>query len=123
MIRNEDNHTNATKLTTVRICDGVRETFSQDGAILLDIDHGRCLSLNVVGARIWRMLKEQKSSDEVLHQLQIEFKEISGQQLRMDYLDFVQQLQRNGLVIVPPSILQEIGDDVGNSGLPFDQVA
>ena len=123
MIRNEGNGTSAAKLTVVRLCDGVREAFNQDGAILLDIDHGRCLSLNVVGSIIWKMLKEQKSSDEVLDQLQRDFKEVSFEQLRMDYFDFVQQLQQNGLVNVPPATLKGRGDEAANSGLPFDQVA
>src|ERR1051326_1505648 len=121
MIRNENTQSTALKTAAVTICDGVREAFNQDGAILLDIDHGRCLSLNVVGSRIWKMLKEQKSSDEVLDQLQIDFGEVSGEQLRADYLDFVQQLQRNGLVVVSPSTLRGRADETGRSSLPFDK--
>lgn len=123
MNRNENTQSTAVKVAAITICDGVREAFNQDGAILLDIDHGRCLSLNVVGSRIWKMLKEHKSSDEVIDQLQRDFEEVPGEQLRMDYLDFVQQLQRNGLVTVPPSTLRGRADETERSGLPFDQVA
>ena len=31
----------------------VRSTYSEDGAVLLDIRKGLCYSLNVVGARMW----------------------------------------------------------------------
>src|ERR1700722_84240 len=37
------------------ISPGVRATCNQDGAVLLDIDHGLCYSLNAVGGRIWQV--------------------------------------------------------------------
>ena len=38
------------------IPDGIRETVSEDGAVLLDIDQGICFSLNPVGLKIWELL-------------------------------------------------------------------
>jgi len=32
---------------------GVRSTYSQDGALLLDVSKGQCYRLNVVAAQIW----------------------------------------------------------------------
>ena len=40
------------------IAPGVRETASEDGAVLLDIEQGICFSLNPVGLKIWELLEE-----------------------------------------------------------------
>ena len=41
----------------VVIAPSVRETASEDGAVLLDIEQGICFSLNPVGLKIWELLK------------------------------------------------------------------
>src|SRR2546423_7552409 len=42
----------------IKLSENVRETITQDGAVLLDIEQGLCFSMNPVGARIWEMLKQ-----------------------------------------------------------------
>src|ERR1039458_8095163 len=44
-------------ITDFTIAPGVRETASEDGAVLLDVEQGVCFSLNPVGLRIWELLK------------------------------------------------------------------
>ena len=39
------------------IAPSVRETASEDGAVLLDIEQGICFSLNPVGLKIWELLE------------------------------------------------------------------
>jgi len=36
----------------------VRSTYTQDGAVLLDVEKGLCYSLNVVAAKVWNTLEE-----------------------------------------------------------------
>jgi hypothetical protein len=90
---------NSTPTTyAVKLSPGVRDAASEDGAILLDIDNGSCLSLNAVGAKIWQMLKQEWQEDRIVMALQQEFTTIPISQLQQDYLDFVKELERNNLV-------------------------
>jgi hypothetical protein len=46
---------------TWAISPDVRATYSEDGAVLLDINKGMCYSLNAVGARIWVTIESSPS--------------------------------------------------------------
>jgi hypothetical protein len=81
----------------VELSSAVRDADSQDGAILLDIDSGSCLSLNAVGAKIWHMLKQNWGGDRVITALKQEFTEVPLSQLQQDYREFVRQLEVNKL--------------------------
>jgi hypothetical protein len=84
----------------VRISESVRDAISDDGAILLDVENGACLSLNSVGARIWEMLKKKCPGEEILSALKDQFEAVPISQLEHDYLDFVNQLQANKLACI-----------------------
>src|SRR5580700_10033433 len=64
---------NTINFEDITIASGVRETASEDGAVLLDIQQGICFSLNPVGLRVWTMLKQQFSLDQMADSLQQEF--------------------------------------------------
>jgi hypothetical protein len=80
--------------------DSVREIETPDGAALLDIQQGLCLSLNPVAMRIWRGLKLQKSLDQITDDLATEFREISRQQIRGDVFDFVSDIRQKCLLVL-----------------------
>ena len=86
----------------VELSPSVRDASNQDGAILLDIDSGNCLSLNAVGTKIWQMLKQGWRGDRIVNALQHEFNEMPFTQLKSDYLDFVRQLESNHLARLHP---------------------
>ena len=50
----------------IRSSANIRTVVNQDGGILLDIDRGRMLSSNPVGARIWQMIESGKSRTEIV---------------------------------------------------------
>ena len=75
----------------------VREIQTADGAVLLDIRQGRCLSLNPVGAEIWRLLKLGNSLNEIAAQLATQFEE-SGNPMFNDTRDFLAELWKSGLL-------------------------
>jgi len=81
----------------VVLAESVRDSTNQDGAVLLDIEQGLCLSLNVVGAKIWQMLKQDWTGAQIITALEREFVEIPQAQLQQDYVDFVRQLEANKL--------------------------
>lgn len=79
------------------ISPGVRETASEDGAALLDIEQGICFSLNPVGLKIWELLKTHHSLDEIVDDLAQEFP-VPRSQLLSDVAEFLQALEAKHLV-------------------------
>ncbi len=79
------------------IAPGVRETASEDGAVLLDVEQGICFSLNPVGLRIWELLKQRYSVDQIADALAKDFP-VSRAQLRSDVVDFLQALGAKRLI-------------------------
>jgi hypothetical protein len=83
--------------SALKIAKGVRETISQDGAVLLDIEQGLCFSLNPIGTRIWEMLKDGRSLDEITDALEQQFR-VPRTQLLDDITGFLKQLEEMRLV-------------------------
>jgi hypothetical protein len=81
----------------IKVAKGVRETVNQDGAVLLDIEQGLCFSLNPVGTRIWEMIKDGRSIDEIADALEEEYR-LPRTQLLTDVSDFLKQLENMRLV-------------------------
>ena len=79
------------------IAPGVRETASEDGAVLLDIEQGICFSLNPVGLKIWELLKTHHSVDEIADELAQSFP-VSRSQLLSDVVEFLHSLEAKHLL-------------------------
>jgi hypothetical protein len=75
----------------------VRETASDDGAVLLDIEQGICFGLNPVGLKIWELLKTHHSVDEIADDLAQDFL-VSRSQLLCDVVEFLQSLEAKRLI-------------------------
>jgi hypothetical protein len=77
----------------------VRATYSEDGAVLLDIDKGLCYSLNVVGSRIWVAIESQPGIhlESILDSLQRDF-QVAREQLRTDAEEYLSTLLGKGLL-------------------------
>ena len=90
------------RITTedIVIAPGVRETASEDGAVLLDIEQGICFSLNPVGLKIWELLKTHHSVDEIADDLAQDFP-VSRSQLLSDVVEFLQALEAKRLIRRP----------------------
>ena len=87
-------------MTDFTISPGVRETASEDGAVLLDVAHGICFSLNPVGLRIWELLKKKYSLDQIADALGQEFS-VSRSQLLSDTTEFISELEAKHLIHRP----------------------
>jgi hypothetical protein len=85
------------------IAPGVRETASEDGAVLLDIEQGICFSLNPVGLRIWELLKNRCSLDQIADALGQEFS-VPRSQLLSDASEFLGALEAKHLIRRPNDI-------------------
>ena len=90
------------------ISPSVRETASEDGAVLLDIEQGICFSLNPVGLRIWQMLKQHYSTDQMADFLEKEF-HAPRPDLVADICEFLAQLEAKHLIRHSPDPTAEQG--------------
>lgn len=87
-------------MTDFTIAPGVRETASEDGAALLDIEQGVCFSLNPVGLRIWELLKKRRTLDQIADALEQEFS-VPRTQLLSDASEFIEALEAKHLIRRP----------------------
>jgi len=83
--------------TFLRPSSAVRASASGDGLILLDVAGGLVLSANEVGARIWQLIEQHRTHDQIARQLADEFT-IGVERARQDVHVFVAQLVARGLV-------------------------
>jgi len=65
--------------------------------VLLDVEQGLCFSLNPVGARIWEMVTDGHSLDEITNILEVEFR-LPHRQLHDDVANFLKQLEEAKLL-------------------------
>jgi len=84
-----------------KISPGVRATCNEDGAVVLDIDHGLCYSLNAVGGRIWQVIEAgqgRSSFDDIVEALAQEFTEVPREQLMTDIDNCLSALESKALI-------------------------
>ena len=81
----------------LKVAKGIRETVNQDGAVLLDVQQGLCFSLNPIGTRIWEMVKDGFSLDEIADVLHQEFR-LPRSQVAEDVAEFLKQLEEKRLI-------------------------
>jgi hypothetical protein len=77
----------------------VRATYSEDGAVLLDIDKGLCYSLNVVGSQIWVTIESNPGIglESIVDALEAHF-QVPREQLRVDTMEYLGNLRQKGLL-------------------------
>jgi len=76
----------------------VRLAETQDGAVLLDLRQGICFGMTPVGVRIWHLLKQECSPDQILDCLSIEHTDVPRGHIADDVTQFLQGLKSKGLL-------------------------
>ena len=91
---------NTKEYATWRISPQVRTTYSEDGAVLLDIRKGLCYSLNPVAARVWSTVEASPSGIDLCGLVDVmeTHYTISREQLERDVDECVSKLENIGLV-------------------------
>jgi hypothetical protein len=84
-------------LAMLTISQSIRLTKSQDGGILLDVEHGTIFSLNPVGTRIIELLEEGQSLSSLVRQISREFG-VSEEIVKGDVDEFLSSLQQQQLL-------------------------
>ncbi len=78
----------------------VRATYTADGAVLLDINKGICYSLDAVASRLWVTIETTPTGitlKGIVGAVETHFK-VSQQELESDTAEWLDKLQRMGLV-------------------------
>jgi hypothetical protein len=84
-----------------RVSHTVRASTSADGLVLLDVHAGLVLAANPVGARIWQLLEQQRSCQEIARRLAHDHG-IPIDRAHRDVVAFVAALEARGLVTGEP---------------------
>lgn len=79
------------------ISESIRCTPTEDGCIVLDTRHGQILSLNVVGSRIFDLVKRGFNQAQIADEISRDF-EMSLQIVRADVFDFLANLQKHKIL-------------------------
>jgi hypothetical protein len=79
----------------------VRAIETEDGAALLDIQRGICLSMNAVGIEVWRGISTNNTLDEIAETLTNKFHCVPRLQIEGDIQQFIAELKRQGLLESP----------------------
>lgn len=69
-----------------------------DGAVLLSTEAEIYFGLNETGARIWELLREGQSVDEICRSLGDEYPEVAAEEIRGDVEELLEELAGQGLV-------------------------
>jgi Coenzyme PQQ synthesis protein D (PqqD) len=96
--RRESMKTNANALWL--ISPDVRSTYSEDGAVLLDIRKGLCYSLNPVASRIWVTIESSQAGIDFrgLVEVMETHYTVPREQLESDIAEYLSKLEEMGLV-------------------------
>lgn len=73
-----------------------------DELVMMDIRKGKYFSLNPVATRIWDLLEQPLSMEELCNQLTGEY-DVDPGQCRDDVKDYLEEMTRLGLVNEPPT--------------------
>ena len=81
-----------------KISGSIRSASTPDGAVLLDVQQGRILSLNSMGSRIFEMLRggldENQIADEISRDCGVD-----ADYARVDILNFIRTLQEHKVLL------------------------
>jgi hypothetical protein len=84
-----------------RTSPAVRASVSADGLVLLDVQGGLVLASNPIGARIWELIDQQRTSPEIARQFALDY-DIPIERAHGDVGAFIDALAMRGLVIEEP---------------------
>jgi len=81
----------------MQVSENVRAMINEDGGILMDIENGLMISLNVSASQIWKKLQQNIPPAQIVEEISVEF-EISPEIARRDVQEFLDSLQRHALL-------------------------
>lgn len=84
-----------------RISDSVRASTSDDGLVVLDVAGGQVFAASPIGARIWQLLEQRRTDEEIARQVADDY-DMPIDRVHRDVVAFVGALRDRGLVVLEP---------------------
>jgi hypothetical protein len=81
----------------VKLSEHVRSTHNPDGAVVLEIVHGQMYRLNRVGSRMFELLKQDRTENQIADELSREFG-ADRDTVAADLKEFLEHLERHQLL-------------------------
>lgn len=85
--------------TVVTRAEGFSTAQVQDDLMMLNVEQGAYYSLDPIGAEIWKLLEQPASVQKIVDQLQERYA-VTPQQCQADVLAFLEEMQKNGMILV-----------------------
>ncbi|MGB2890002.1 MAG: PqqD family protein [Candidatus Acidiferrales bacterium] len=80
-----------------RISDAIRSTPSQDGTVVLNIHHGEIFCLNVLGSKVFDLLKQGRDESSIADEISREYG-ANREIVRADVLEFIETLEKHQIL-------------------------
>ena len=80
-----------------KISSAIRSASTRDGTVLLDVQHGRILSLNSIGSRVFEMLRGGLDENQIAGEISKGFG-ADADQVRSDVRDFIRTLEGHNVL-------------------------
>jgi len=84
-----------------RISDTIRTTFSQDGATVLDLNHGKIFRLNLTASLILKQLSNGEAQSEIVNELSCRFG-LAPQVIEPDVAEFMRSMEEQKILAPCP---------------------
>jgi Coenzyme PQQ synthesis protein D (PqqD) len=81
----------------LKLSEHVRSTHNQDGGVVLDIRNGQMLCFNVVGSRMFELLKQRYSETRIAREISREFG-VPPEIVETDLREFLTHLEKHDLL-------------------------
>jgi Transglutaminase-like superfamily/Coenzyme PQQ synthesis protein D (PqqD) len=93
-------NTRSERSVPLRVARSVRAVQNQDGAVLLDLQQGICFGMTPVGIKIWELLNEEWSLDQICDRLCYEYADVPRERIADDIGQFVHELTAKKLLTI-----------------------
>lgn len=84
-------------MSAIHIPPSVRSVFSQDGAVVMEIKQGMMYTSNPVGGRIFELLSQGQTPEQVITAISLEC-DVDRETVQRDLDGFLDQLRSYGLI-------------------------
>lgn len=91
--------TSITLDTVVARAEGFSTAQVQDDLMMLNVEQGAYYSLDPIGAEIWKLLEQPAAVRDVVELLQKKY-DVSALQCQADVQAFLEEMQKNGMILV-----------------------
>jgi hypothetical protein len=82
----------------MKISKNVRAMISGQGAIIRDLRRGGSFGLNPLGAKVWKLLQQSMTTEQIIDQISVDFK-TSRETVENDVREFIQKLEEQKLIV------------------------